>query len=220
MSDEGSPGARLRLACSALALELSPAQEAALLDYLGLLQKWNGTYNLTAIRDPQRMLTHHIVDSLAAVAPLRRHLRTTQAAQVLDAGSGAGMPGAVLAVMCPELRVTCVDSVGKKASFVRQAAAEIPIPNLGAIHSRLELLRTPRADVITCRAFATLADLVHATGHLLALSGVWIAMKGKRPDSEIAALPPDIEMFHVEPLDVPDLNAERCLVWLRHRAAL
>ena len=220
MPDEGSPVARLRRACSALGLELSPAQEAALLDYLGLLQKWNGTYNLTAIRDPQRMLTHHIVDSLAAVAPLRRHLRTRKAAQVLDAGSGAGLPGAVLAVMCPELRVTCVDSVGKKASFVRQAAAEIPIPNLGAIHSRLELLRTPCADVITCRAFATLADMVHATRHLLARSGVWIAMKGKRPDSEIAALPPDIEMFHVEPLDVPDLNAERCLVWLRHRAAL
>ena len=220
MPDEGSPVARLRRACSALALELSAAQEAALLDYLGLLQKWNGTYNLTAIRDPQRMLTHHIVDSLAAVAPLRRHLRTRQAAQVLDAGSGAGLPGAVLAVMCPELRVTCVDSVGKKASFVRQAAAEIPIPNLGAIHSRLELLRTPCADVITCRAFATLADMVHATRHLLERNGVWLAMKGKRPDSEIAALPPDIEMFHVEPLDVPDLNAERCLVWLRHRAAL
>ena len=211
---------RLRHACDALQLEVSPHQQAALLAYLGLLQKWNATYNLTSIRDPGRMLTHHIVDSLSVVAPLRRYLKTTPAQQVVDAGSGAGLPGAVLALMYPDLDVTCVDSVGKKISFVRQVAAEVPIPNLKAMHSRLELLRDLRAGVITSRAFATLADMVEATRHLLAPGGVWLAMKGRHPASEIAALPADIEMFHVEPLAVPGLDAERCLVWLRRKATL
>ena len=219
MADEKSPAARLRRACGSLAIQLLPAQEAALLSYLGLLQKWNATYNLTSIRDPVRMLTHHIVDSLAVVPHLRRHLLTTPAHRVVDAGSGAGLPGAVLAMVFPELRVTCIDSVGKKASFVRQVAAEIPVLNLESLHSRLEILHEPRADVITSRAFATLADMVQATRNLLAPGGVWLAMKGRNPQSEITGLPADIETFHVEQIVVPELDAERCVVWLRKAAA-
>ncbi|MEO6409329.1 MAG: 16S rRNA (guanine(527)-N(7))-methyltransferase RsmG [Burkholderiaceae bacterium] len=225
MPPDGAPegpalDSSLRRACDALQLEVSLPQQAALLAYLGLLRKWNATYNLTAVRQPDRMLTHHIVDSLCVVAPLRRHLQTATVRHVADAGSGAGLPGAVLALMCPDFHVTCVDSVGKKVAFVRQVAAEVPIPNLRAVHSRLERLREPRSEVITSRAFATLADMVEATRHLLAREGVWLAMKGKLPTSEIAALPADVEMFHVERLSVPGLDAERCLVWLRHKAAL
>ena len=213
-----SLAARLDVALAALGLDGSLEQRSALLAYLGLMQKWSATYNLTAIREPDRMLTHHIVDSLSIVSALRRHLQNTPVRRVIDAGSGAGLPGAVLAVMCPEMEVFCIDSVGKKASFLRQVAAEVPVSNLRAVHSRLELVRDLRAEVVTSRAFATLADMVHATRALLETGGVWMAMKGKHPASEIAALPPDIEMFHVEPLTVPGLDAERCLVWLRCRA--
>ena len=215
-----SKAARLESACEVLDVDASPEQRAALLAYLGLMQKWNATYNLTAIRDPDRMLTHHLVDSLAVVAPLRRHLQSAPSQHVIDAGSGAGLPGAVLAVMFQGLEVTCVDSVGKKASFVRQVAAEVPISNLHGVHSRLELLRDTSAGVITSRAFATLAGMVKATRGLLAPDGAWMAMKGKHPASEIGELPRDIEVFHVEQLIVPGLDADRCLVWLRPKSAL
>ena len=214
-----SLAAGLDAALAALRLDGSPKQRSALLAYLGLLQKWCATYNLTAIREPDRMLTHHVVDSLSIVSAIRRHLQSTPVRRVIDAGSGAGLPGVVLAVMCPDLEVICIDSVGKKTSFVRQVAAEVPISNLQAMHSRLERVRDLRAEVVTSRAFATLADMVKATRALLEPGGVWMAMKGKPPASEIAALPPDIEVFHVEPLTVPGLDADRCLVWLRCRAA-
>ena len=220
MTGDSSLAARLDGALAQLRLDSSPEQRSSLLAYLSLMQRWNATYNLTAIREPDRMLTHHIVDSLAVVAPLRRYLQAMPARRVIDAGSGAGLPGAVLAVMCPELEVTCIDSVGKKVSFVRQVAAEVPLPNLRAIHSRLELLSGLRAELITSRAFATLADMVAATRGLLDNGGVWMAMKGKHPASEINALPSDVEMFHVEPLAVPGVDADRCLVWLRLRTAL
>jgi 16S rRNA (guanine527-N7)-methyltransferase len=200
----------------ALGLTLSDAECQALLDYLALLQKWNEVYNLTAVRRPAEMLTHHLLDSLAVLPPLRRHL-AGRAARILDVGSGGGLPGVVLAILEPHLEVTCIDSVGKKAIFIRQVGAELKLPNLGAVHARVEDLRLPPFDVVTSRAFASLADFTRLTRHLVGEHGVWMAMKGKKPDDEIAALPADYAVFHVEQLTVPGLNAERCLVWL-HRA--
>lgn len=203
----------------ALGLTLDDAQCQRLLDYLALLHKWNQVYNLTSLRRPGEMLTHHLLDSLAVLPALRRHLSGT-AARVLDVGSGGGLPGVVLAILEPGLDVTCVDAVGKKATFVRQVAAELKLPNLSAVHARIEDLRLPPFTVITSRAFASLADFTRLTRHLLGEKGVWMAMKGKVPHDEIAALPADWNVFHVEHLDVPGLNAERCLVWIRRSPPL
>jgi 16S rRNA (guanine527-N7)-methyltransferase len=212
MSDLGDA---LERDAAALGLSLSAAQRDQLLAYLQLLLRWNATYNLTAVRDAEAMRTQHLADCLAVVPPLRRHLGD-QAARLLDVGSGGGLPGVVLAVLMPSLAVTCVDTVGKKAAFVRQVAAELHLPNLRAEHARVERL-SGEFDVITARAFATLAELITLTRQRLAAGGAWMAMKGKHPEDELAALPADAEVFHVEHLDIPNLAAERCLVWVRLR---
>ena len=211
---------RARLAAAAQALGLAPSegQLAALLGYLDLLQRWNAVYNLTAVRDPEQMLTQHLVDCLAVLPALQRHADSRQdgrALRILDVGSGGGLPGVVLAVLEPRWKVTCVDTVGKKAAFIRQAGAELGLRNLQAEHARVEALRAERFDLITSRAFASLGDFVRLTRQLLAPGGVWVAMKGRQPQEEVAALPADIDVFHVEPFSVPGLNAERCLIWMR-----
>jgi 16S rRNA (guanine527-N7)-methyltransferase len=205
---------RLRAAAGQLHLEIPDLTADRLLAFADLLRRWNGTYNLTAVREPSEMLVQHLFDCLAVVAPLRR-LLPERAARLLDVGSGGGLPGAVLAMMIPELDVVCVDTVGKKAAFIRQAGVELGLRNLHGEHGRVETLRTAPFDVVTSRAFSSLADFVRLTRRHLAADGVWMAMKAKRPDDEIAALPADIEVFHVEPLAVPELEAERCLVWMR-----
>lgn len=207
---------RLLAGAQALGVALSEAQAAQLLDYLALLQKWNRVYNLTAVRDPQEMLTQHLLDSLAAVPPLQRWLAQAGRAQprLLDVGSGGGLPGVVFAVCCPALDVSCVDTVGKKAAFVQQAALALKLPNLHGLHARVETLTTP-FDVVSCRAFAALADFTAWSRGALAPDGVWLAMKGKHPSEELAALPAGVQVFHVEPLQVPGLAAERCIVWMR-----
>lgn len=202
-----------------LGLELSAAQVDLLLEFLALLQKWNKVYNLTAVRDPQEMLTHHLLDSLAAVAPLRKHVRSLPRAEgaltpLLDVGSGGGLPGVVFAICCPEVDVSCVDTVAKKAAFIQQAAVSLKLRNLHGIHARVESLGGPY-DVVSCRAFASLPDFTQWSRTALAPEGVWLAMKGKHPAEEIAALPADVQVFHVEPLQVPALEAERCIVWMR-----
>ena len=201
----------------ALGLSLSAVQQQRLLDYVAMIQKWNKVYNLTALRDPADMLTHHLLDSLTAVAPLTRHTQG-QAIRVLDVGSGGGLPGVVLAICMPELNVTCVDTVAKKAAFVQQVAATFKLPNLRGIHARVESLTDPYT-VICSRAFASLPDFVTWSRSALAEGGVWMAMKGKPPQDEIAALPDGVQVFHVEPLAVPGLEVERCMVWLRPAAA-
>jgi 16S rRNA (guanine527-N7)-methyltransferase len=201
-----------------LGLGLTALQGARLMQFMALLQRWNGTYNLTAVRDPAQMLTQHLADCLAVVPALRRHCAAVDSHRLLDVGSGGGLPGVVLAVLNEDLSVTCVDTVGKKAAFVRQVALELGLRNLHAAHARVEQLAAPPFDLITSRAFASLADFTSLTRRHLAPSAVWLAMKGKRPDDELAALPPDIDVFHVEPLAVPGLNAERCLVWMRPRS--
>ncbi|WP_280153517.1 16S rRNA (guanine(527)-N(7))-methyltransferase RsmG [Piscinibacter sp. XHJ-5] len=212
MSDPGLD--RLQSAAGQLRLKLPTATAEKLLAFLGLLQRWNATYNLTAVRDPEEMLTQHLFDCLAVIGPLRRE-RGTGPKRVLDVGSGAGFPGVIIATACPQMSVVCVDTVGKKAAFVRQVAMELGLANLQGEHARVEKLRAAPFDVITSRAFASLSDFVGLTRQHLAAGGVWMAMKGKRPEAEIAGLPADVDVFHVEQLDVPQLVADRCLVWMR-----
>jgi 16S rRNA (guanine527-N7)-methyltransferase len=209
--------ATLHSAADALALPLANEQRTRLIAYRDLIAKWNKVYNLTALRDPAQMLTHHIIDSLAAAPPLIRHLNNTglPQARLLDVGSGGGLPGVVLAAALPQLDVSCVDTVGKKAAFVQQAAAELSLRNLRGVHTRVEQLQAAPFDVITSRAFASLLDFVQLTRIHLKPGAVWMALKGKRPDDEIAALPADIDVFHVEQLTVPGLDAERCIVWMK-----
>lgn len=221
---------KLLSAAATLGLTLSADQVSKLLAYLDLIQKWNKVYNLTAIRNPDEMFTHHLLDSLAVVAPLRIRLAglayerdgagDTDVSdkylyRLLDVGSGAGLPGLVIAICCPDIHVTCVDAVAKKMAFVQQVATELKLPNLKALHARVESL-TDKYDIISSRAFATLLDFV--TGSRAALkpnTGVWLAMKAKDTSAEVAALPDDVEVFHVEQLTVPWLDAERCIVWMR-----
>jgi 16S rRNA (guanine527-N7)-methyltransferase len=208
---------RLRSGAQTLGIELSDGQAAQLLDYLELIGKWTKVYNLTAVRDPGEMLTQHILDSLAVVPPLRRHA-AGRAVRVLDVGSGAGLPGIVIAICCPDVQVDCIDTVAKKAAFIQQAAGALRLPNLRGLHGRVEQVTEPY-DVVSSRAFASLADFVNWSSRTLAPDGVWLAMKGRRPDAEIAELPPTAEMFHVEQLSVPGLDAERCIVWMRRRSS-
>ncbi|HWK84526.1 MAG TPA: 16S rRNA (guanine(527)-N(7))-methyltransferase RsmG [Caldimonas sp.] len=197
---------------------MTPQQASRLLDFVELLMRWNRTYNLTAIRDLQHMLSHHVVDCLAAVAPLRRKLAGRSSPRALDVGSGGGLPGVVFAVMDPTLHVTCVDSVGKKAAFVQQVSASLGLDNLVARHVRVESLADGRYDVIACRAFASLVDFTGLSARLLKSNGCWLALKGKVPTAEISALPSSVEVFHVEHLVVPGVDGERCLVWMRPAA--
>jgi 16S rRNA (guanine527-N7)-methyltransferase len=197
--------------------------QSRLLAYLRLIAQWNAVYNLTAIRDPAEMLVQHLIDSLGAVGPLQRHLAArpvgAAAARVLDVGSGAGLPGVVIAMACPAVGVICIDAVAKKAGFIRQAAAELSLQNLESRHGRVEQMPERGSfDVITSRAFASLADFTRLTQAALAADGVWLAMKGQSAlvdGPERAALPANVELFHVEQLTVPFLDAERCLAWMR-----
>ena len=208
--------ATLQAGVQALGLDLSSAQQQSLLDFLDLLQKWNKVYNLTSVRDPAEMMTHHLLDSLAAVAPLQRHLAQAglEAPRLLDVGSGGGLPGVVFAICCPQLDVSCVDTVAKKAAFIQQVAVTLKLRHLHGIHARVESLVQP-FDVVSCRAFASLLDFTTWSRAALGEGAVWLAMKAKHPADEIAALPADVQVFHVEPLTVPGLDAERCILWLR-----
>jgi 16S rRNA (guanine527-N7)-methyltransferase len=206
----------LRRDLATLGLSLSDAQVVQLLDYQDLLLKWNRVYNLTAVRDPKDMLILHLLDSLAVVAPLQRQLQARDRgseAQLLDVGAGAGLPGVVLAICCPQVRVACVDAVAKKVAFVRQVQVTLGLVNLQALHARVESL-AGAYDVVCSRAFASLVDFVDGTRQVLAPGGCWLAMKGQNPAQELAALPPDVKVFHVEQLQVPELDAQRCIVWI------
>ncbi len=209
----------LRAGLQALQLDLDDTQVGQLLDYLDLIAKWTQVYNLTAVRDPAEMLTHHLLDSLAVIAPLRRHLAQAglKQASLLDVGSGAGLPGVVIAICCPEVAVSCVDTVSKKAAFIKQVALALKLPKLAGVHARVETIKQP-FDVICSRAFASLPDFTQWSMGALAPRGVWLAMKGKHPADEITALPGAVEVFHVEQLTVPGLAAERCIVWMRVKA--
>ncbi|MBS1190628.1 MAG: rRNA m(7)G-527 methyltransferase [Rhodocyclaceae bacterium] len=192
---------------TALGLDLPTDAQEKLLAYRDLLLKWNRTYNLTALRDPEQAISHHLLDSLAILPWIRGD-------SLLDVGSGGGLPGIPLAIARPDLQVTLVDAVQKKATFLQQAAIELELPNVRALHARVEEI-SGQFSQITSRAFAELADFTRLTRHLLAADGHWLAMKGVRPENEIAALPADVQVEAIEPLTVPGLAAERHLIILK-----
>jgi len=190
-----------------LGIDLPEAAQDKLLAFRDLLLKWNKTYNLTALRDPEQAISHHLLDSLAILP----HVGD---GPLLDVGSGGGLPGIPLAIARPELSVSMVDTVQKKATFLQQAAIQLGLKNVVAHHARVEQLPGQYAQ-ISSRAFAELKLFTDLTRQLLAPGGRWLAMKGVRPDDEIAALPSDIVVEHIIPLHVPGLDAERHLIILK-----
>ena len=206
----------LRAGAADMGVALSDSQAERLLAYGTLMLKWNKVYNLTALRDPASVMTHHLLDSLAAAAPLQREWAGK--GKLLDVGSGGGLPGVVIAITRPDLEVSCLDAVAKKAAFVQQVAAELELPNLRGLHARVESL-VGSYEIISSRAFASLPDFFNGSMNLLAPGGVWLAMKGKVPTDELAVLPKGVSVFHVEQLAVPGLDAERCIVWARKAPA-
>jgi 16S rRNA (guanine527-N7)-methyltransferase len=214
----GDPRATLSAAAATLRIQPEPQQLQRLVAYVELLQRWNAVHNLSSTNDAMA-LTQHVVDCLAIVRPLTERSGSA-GVHALDAGTGGGLPAVVLSVMLPDWTVTAVDAVGKKIAFVRQVAGELGLRNLRPMHARLERAKRDGAgsNVIVSRAFSSLRQFVEQTRHLLAPGGHWVAMKGKLPESEIRDLPTNCQLFHVERLTVPGLDADRCLVWVQPRA--
>jgi 16S rRNA (guanine527-N7)-methyltransferase len=193
-----------------LKLELNDGQVEKLLDYLALLNKWNSVYNLTSVRDPMQMVTLHVLDSLAAVPAF------VGATNVLDVGAGGGLPGMVLAISRPDMKVSMIDTVHKKTAFLNQVKAELELGNVTVYTKRVEQLEVKtKFDVITSRAFADLSDFVNWSGHVLAEGGQFIALKGTAPAEERERLPEPWKVQKLEPLEVPGLDAERHLVFIK-----
>ncbi len=207
MTDSPPDPLRAALEAGLAALGSGRALADPLLAYLALLQRWNAAYNLTAIRDPEQMVTLHLLDSLAIVP------HVAGISRLADLGTGAGLPGIPLAIARPDLQVTLVESNGKKARFLREAVRQLPLANARVAESRAEALDEPAGfDAITARALAPLAEIIAVGGHLVAPRGRLLAMKGQRPDAELAALPAGWRLRSVQPLPVPGLAAERHLV--------
>jgi 16S rRNA (guanine527-N7)-methyltransferase len=207
--DRAALSAVLGEGIDAMRLDVSPAQQQKLMDYLALMFKWNAVYNLTSLRDPMQMVTHHLLDSLAAVPAF------AAARNVLDVGSGGGLPGIVLAITRPDMKVSMIDTVHKKTAFLTQVKAELGLANVTVYTARVEQLQvSDKFDVITSRAFADLSDFVNWSSHLLADGGRYIALKGVAPKDEQERLPTEWKVDKVEPLDVPRLGAERHLVFI------
>jgi len=209
------PAASRSALCDGLAaLHLPEALAGPLLAYLALLLRWNKAYNLTAIRDPQAMVTRHLLDSLALAAHL------VDVSTLADLGTGPGLPGIPLALSLPDVRVTLVEANGKKVRFLREVVRTLALANVDVVQSRIEAFNPPRPfAAITARALGSLADLIRLGGHLLAADGRFLAMKGTRPDDEIAALPPDWRVGAIHPLRIPGLDAQRHLLVMTRAVA-
>ncbi|MFC0167644.1 16S rRNA (guanine(527)-N(7))-methyltransferase RsmG [Pseudoduganella danionis] len=204
----------LQQGITALELNLNEAQVAKLLDYLALLNKWNSVYNLTSVRDPMQMVTLHVLDSLAAVPAF------AGAQNVLDVGAGGGLPGMVLAISRPDMKVAMIDTVHKKTAFLNQVKAELELSNVTVYTKQVQQLEVKtKFDVITSRAFADLSDFVNWSGHLLQEGGQFIALKGTAPEDERERLPAPWKVQKLQPLAVPGLDAERHLVFIQAEAA-
>lgn len=206
-------------AAETLGVSLSAEQIDKLLSYLQQLQRWNKTYNLTALRDPEQMLVQHVFDSLAVVPAVQLLGKEKTELKIVDVGSGGGLPGVVLAVASFTWSVHCVDAVEKKMAFVRQMAAVLGLPNLQAHHQRIEQGDAFNADIIISRAFASLIDFAMLSERHLAPEGQLITMKAKYPQEEITQLEAETDwrVSQVKKLQVPELDAERCLVYLEKR---
>jgi len=206
--------ATLESGIATLGLALSAAQRAQLTAYLALLAKWNKTYNLTAIREPQRMITHHLLDALAVIP----HLPQDASVRILDVGSGGGVPGIPLAIARPDARVVLVDSNQKKATFLIQAVIELGLRNVEAHAVRVEYYASDAAfDVVISRAFSDLAAFAVVAAPHVAPYGKIFAMKGLRPDAELALLPEGIDVLSISALEVPGLDAARHLIVMQSR---
>ena len=198
--------AQLEQGIAALGLQLPTEAVPRLLDYLALLERWNAAYNLTAVREPAEMVTRHLLDSLAI-------LPFVQGSTLVDLGTGPGLPGIVLAIAAPGRQILLVDSNGKKVRFLREAIRSLKLEGVRAEQSRVEDV-TGQFDCVTARAFASLADMLAWGGHLLAPDGIWLAMKGKRPDEELPGVPDGFVVRATHELHVPGLPAERHLLVL------
>ena len=203
------PARQLAVGIAAMKLDIGEPQQQKLLAYLALLQKWNKTYNLTALRDEAQMVSHHLLDSLTLLPYLQG------AHTMLDVGSGGGQPGIPAAICRPDLNITLLDANTKKTAFLQQAVIELGLSNVRVVSGRVEAVQDLQADIITSRAFAELADFVNWTAHLLKDGGRWVAMKGVYPEEEIAKLPDTVAVERVEALHVPGLDAERHMVVLK-----
>ena len=203
-----------------LGLAADESVQAALIGYLGLLSKWNQVYNLTAIRDPHNMLVHHLLDSLAVIPSLKRHwnARMTRPPELADIGSGGGLPAIPIALVWPQVRYTLVESVSKKAAFLRQALGTLGLTGrVQVLSQRVQSLQISRPfDLITCRAYATLEEFARDVQTIAGEQTRLVALKGVRPDSEIEGLSSPWVVDEVEAIDVPFLDAQRHLIWLRH----
>lgn len=206
MADRAALQAQLEQGIAALGLVLPEGAVQRLLDYQALLERWNATYNLTAIRDPAEMVTRHLLDSLAILPYVRGQT-------LADLGTGPGLPGIPLAIAAPGRQILLVDSNGKKVRFLREAIRALKLEGVRAVQSRVEEVEG-QFDCVTARAFASLADMLAWGGHLLAPGGVWLAMKGKRPDEEFPGIPAGFALRGTHVLNVPGLDAERHLVEL------
>lgn len=217
MTSNATQLAILQEGATQIGVTLSASQETKLLGYLAMMAKWNKVYNLTALRDADKMMTHHLLDSLAVVPAF------TGAQRVLDVGAGGGLPGIILAIWAqeaaPGMTIDMVDTVHKKTAFLTQVKAELKLTNVTVHTARVEQLATGPYDVITSRAFAELKDFITWSSHLLADGGAYIALKGVMPEEEIARLPDGWQVTEVRPVQVPGLDAQRHLVWIRQQAA-
>ena len=203
---------KLQEGLTALGLTLTTAQQLLLLEYVALLKKWNGTYNLTALRDEQTMISHHILDSLTLLPYIE------QASTLMDVGSGGGMPGIPAAICRPDLQITLLDANTKKTTFLRQAVIELGLNNVTVASGRVEEMHDKKVDVVTSRAFAELKDFISLTAHLLNEQGYWAAMKGVYPYVELEQVPENVEIVKVDKLSVPMLEAERHMVIMKPKA--
>ena len=202
---------QLQSGIAALGLALDAVTQQRLLAYIALIDKWNKVYNLTAIREPEKMVSHHLLDCLAVVAHI-------QGKSLLDVGSGAGLPGIPLALALRDTHVTLLDSNHKKVAFLKQAVIELDLKNVEVCSERVESWVAPQKfDVIISRAFSDLAEFVRLTRHLIAAGGVFAAMKGLNPHEEIDKLPEGCKALQVMPLQVPGLDAGRHLVLVEVR---
>lgn len=211
---DGLLAATLREGARTLGIALNDLQQAQLLNYLAMLAKWNKTYNLTSIREPEQMMTHHLLDSLAVVPAF------FGAQNVLDVGAGGGLPGMILAIWAltsqPTMRISMIDTVHKKTAFLTQVKAEMGLKNVRVYTARVEQLEVPhKFDVITSRAFAELADFINWSAHLLTDDGQFIALKGLQPNAELKRLPAGWEVTEMRPVTVPGLEAERHLIFIK-----
>ena len=204
-----NPQEQLRHGLAEMGVDLPPAAQEKLLAYAALLYKWNKTFSLTALREQDKAVSHHLLDSLAV-------LPFVPEGTLLDVGSGGGMPGIPLAIVHPELSVTLLDSNSKKTAFLRQAAIELALPNISVHCGRVEQYHPPVGyAAITSRAFAELVDFVSLSRHLLAVGGRWLAMKGVWPVEEVARLPNDVSIENILRLQVPGVEGERHLAIMK-----